>query len=139
MIIVIVHFLFYRLLHTQAAFCHFDGAEITYRLALEVMDRLRAANGETNLAGLFAEFSVLHFSRSEYDEVCHVNAHLSILGVFKNSIMKCFMMSPVLFGFLTGLQVEYKSIKRSETRSSPSCYYRRFTSSGQVMCGETGV
>jgi hypothetical protein len=36
---------------------------------LELVDRLHAANEETNLAGLFAEFSVLHFSRSEYDEV----------------------------------------------------------------------
>ncbi|XP_069703847.1 amyloid protein-binding protein 2 [Periplaneta americana] len=58
----------HKLLHTQAAFCQFEGAEITYRLALDVVDRLHAANEETNLAGLFAEFSVLHFSRSEYDE-----------------------------------------------------------------------
>jgi hypothetical protein len=69
-------FLVCRLLHSQAAFCHFDGAEITYRLALEVVDRLQTANEQTNLAGLFAEFSVLHFSRSEYDEVYYINVHL---------------------------------------------------------------
>jgi hypothetical protein len=66
---VVVFFCTCRLLHTQAAYCHFDGAEITYHLALELVDRLHAVNEETNLAGLFAEFSVLHFSRSEYDEV----------------------------------------------------------------------
>lgn len=72
MLNIVVSFLICRLLHTQAAFCHFDGAEITYRLALELVDRLHTVNEETNLAGLFAEFSVLHFSRSEYDEVLHV-------------------------------------------------------------------
>jgi len=59
---------YHKLLHTQAAFCNFDGAKLTYHHALQLVDKLRAANEETNLAGLFAEFSVLHFSRSDYDK-----------------------------------------------------------------------
>ncbi|KAJ9574870.1 hypothetical protein L9F63_007965, partial [Diploptera punctata] len=44
----------HKLLHTQAAFCHFDGAEITYRLALEVVERDLMLQMKKN--------------RSEYDE-----------------------------------------------------------------------
>jgi hypothetical protein len=72
-----MYFFVCRLLHSQTAFFHFCDAEITCRLALEVVDRLQAAGEQMNLAGLFAEFSVLHFSKSEYDEVCCINVHLS--------------------------------------------------------------
>ncbi|KAK7870966.1 hypothetical protein R5R35_012177 [Gryllus longicercus] len=58
----------HKLLRTQAAFCQFAGAQKSYQLALEVVAQLQNLQEPTNLSGLFTEFSVLHFSRSEYDE-----------------------------------------------------------------------
>ncbi|XP_049806241.1 amyloid protein-binding protein 2 [Schistocerca nitens] len=58
----------HKLLHTQAAFYNFDGAEQTFQLAYSLVQELRKTDNTTNLAGLFTEFSVLYFSRSEYAE-----------------------------------------------------------------------
>nr|CAD7394148.1 unnamed protein product [Timema cristinae] len=52
----------------QTASCNYKGAEITYQLAIEILDKLQKASETTNFAGLFAEFSALHFSRSDYNE-----------------------------------------------------------------------
>nr|CAD7195383.1 unnamed protein product [Timema douglasi] len=57
-----------RLLHVQTASCNYKGAEITYQLAIEILDKLQKVSETTNFAGLFAEFSALHFSRSDYNE-----------------------------------------------------------------------
>lgn len=60
---------FFRLLHAQAAYCAFEGAAKTYELALETVDKLNDAGyKDTNHAALYAEFSVLFFIRSEYDQ-----------------------------------------------------------------------
>ncbi|XP_020292274.1 amyloid protein-binding protein 2 [Pseudomyrmex gracilis] len=59
----------HKLLHAQASFCAFDGAAETHRLAIEMIDKLKHTQySACNHAALFAEFSVLFFIRSEYDE-----------------------------------------------------------------------
>ncbi|XP_046396092.1 amyloid protein-binding protein 2 isoform X2 [Ischnura elegans] len=58
----------HKLLHVQTAFCHFDEADETHNYALNILKCLQDAGEEANLAGLYAEFSVLYFIRSQYDE-----------------------------------------------------------------------
>ncbi|XP_011699990.1 PREDICTED: amyloid protein-binding protein 2 [Wasmannia auropunctata] len=58
----------HKLLHAQAAYCHFDGAAETHQLALEMIEKLKSSPYDSNHAALFAEFSVLFYIRSEYDE-----------------------------------------------------------------------
>ncbi|CAG2053710.1 unnamed protein product [Timema podura] len=58
----------HKLLHVQTASCNYKGAEVTYQLAIDILDKLQKASETTNFAGLFAEFSALHFSRSDYNE-----------------------------------------------------------------------
>ncbi|XP_071442757.1 amyloid protein-binding protein 2 isoform X2 [Hetaerina americana] len=58
----------HKLLHVQTAFCHFDEADKTHHYALNILKCLQDAGEEANLAGLYAEFSVLYFIRSQYDE-----------------------------------------------------------------------
>ena len=61
--------LFNRLLHAQAAHCSFNGAAETHNLALETIEKLKTAGcTDINHAALYAEFGVLFFNRSEYDE-----------------------------------------------------------------------
>ncbi|XP_043270532.1 amyloid protein-binding protein 2 isoform X2 [Venturia canescens] len=59
----------HKLLHAQAVYCAFRGAAETHELALSTVEKLKAAGyGNTNHAALYAEFSVLFFTRSEYDK-----------------------------------------------------------------------
>lgn len=59
----------YRLLHAQAAYCAFTGAAETHQLALQTIEKLKNAGyTDTNHAALYAEFGVLFFIRSEYDQ-----------------------------------------------------------------------
>ncbi|KAL0122087.1 hypothetical protein PUN28_007095 [Cardiocondyla obscurior] len=59
----------HKLLHAQAAYCDFDGAAETHQLALETIEKLKSKQyNNSNHAALFAEFSVLFYIRSEYDE-----------------------------------------------------------------------
>lgn len=77
------------MLHAQAAYCAFDGAAETHQLAIEMIEQLKNAQyNNSNHAALFAEFSVLFFIRSEYDQ-----AYRYIL----NSVFR----SCLTFSFLT--------------------------------------
>ncbi|XP_011158266.1 amyloid protein-binding protein 2 [Solenopsis invicta] len=58
----------HKLLHAQAAYCDFDGAAETHKLAMEIIKKLEWMQYNSNHAALFAEFSVLFYIRSEYDE-----------------------------------------------------------------------
>ncbi|XP_031781635.1 amyloid protein-binding protein 2 [Nasonia vitripennis] len=59
----------HKLLHAQAAYCAFTGAAETYQLALQTIEKLKNAGyTNTNHAALYAEFGVLFFIRSEYDQ-----------------------------------------------------------------------
>lgn len=59
----------HKLLHAQAAYCEFRGAAETRELAVEMVDKLKKAGCDgANHAALYAEFSVLFFVRSEYDQ-----------------------------------------------------------------------
>ncbi|KYN07725.1 PREDICTED: amyloid protein-binding protein 2 [Cyphomyrmex costatus] len=59
----------HKLLHAQAAYCDFDGAAETHQLAMEMIEKLKSNQyNNSNHAALFAEFSVIFYIRSEYDE-----------------------------------------------------------------------
>ncbi|XP_011860542.1 PREDICTED: amyloid protein-binding protein 2-like [Vollenhovia emeryi] len=59
----------HKLLHAQAAYCDFAGAKETYILAMEMIEKLKSKQyNNSNHAALFAEFSVLYYIRSEYNE-----------------------------------------------------------------------
>ncbi|EFN75236.1 amyloid protein-binding protein 2 [Harpegnathos saltator] len=59
----------HKLLHAQAAYCAFRGAAKTHELAVEMIEQLKNVGYyDSNHAALFAEFSVLFFIRSEYDQ-----------------------------------------------------------------------
>ncbi|XP_046740458.1 amyloid protein-binding protein 2 [Diprion similis] len=59
----------YKLLHAQATYCEFRGAAETRELAVKVVAKLKEAGYDgVNHAALYAEFSVLFFNRSEYDQ-----------------------------------------------------------------------
>jgi len=60
---------FFRLLHAQTVYCLFDQASDTYHKASALVEQMANINQAPNLAGLYAEFSVLYFFRSQYDEV----------------------------------------------------------------------
>lgn len=73
----------FRLLHAQASFCAFDGAAETHRLAIEMIDKLKHTQySDCNHAALFAEFSVLFFIRSEYDEAYRYVFNFFLLSFF---------------------------------------------------------
>ncbi|XP_076669852.1 protein interacting with APP tail-1 [Andrena cerasifolii] len=57
-----------RLLHVQAAYCAFEYAADTYKLAIEMVKRLKTAGYGCNHAALYVEFSILHYMKSEYDQ-----------------------------------------------------------------------
>ncbi|XP_076243844.1 protein interacting with APP tail-1 [Calliopsis andreniformis] len=57
-----------RLLHVQAAYCAFEGAAETYKLALEMVEKLKKAGYEYNHAALYVEFSRLYHVKNVYDE-----------------------------------------------------------------------
>ncbi|XP_012282541.1 amyloid protein-binding protein 2 [Orussus abietinus] len=59
----------HKLLHTQSAYCELDRAAETYKLALLMISRLtNEGYTDVNHAGLYTEFSVLFFIRSEFNE-----------------------------------------------------------------------
>lgn len=64
-------------MHAQAAYCAFRGAAETHELAVEMIEQLKNVGYyDSNHAALFAEFSVLFFIRSEYDQAYRcVGAH----------------------------------------------------------------
>lgn len=57
-----------RLLHVQAIYCMFTPATKTFNLANDTIELLKKADELPNLAGLYTEFSLLFFIRSEYDK-----------------------------------------------------------------------
>jgi hypothetical protein len=60
---------FNRLLRAQSAYCAFKGAAQTHELALKTIMKLeKDGYTNTNHAALYAEFGVLFFIRSEYDQ-----------------------------------------------------------------------
>jgi hypothetical protein len=63
----------------------FDQASDTYRKASALVEQMANLNQTPNLAGLYAEFSVLYFFRSQYDEVNNVN--------FASFVTVCVVMS----------------------------------------------
>ncbi|KAF4529395.1 hypothetical protein B566_EDAN003486 [Ephemera danica] len=56
------------LLHVQTVYCRFPEADATFQAAVSLVDKMRALGDVPNLAGLYAEFSVLYFFRSQYNE-----------------------------------------------------------------------
>jgi hypothetical protein len=50
----------------------FDQASETYHKASALVEQMANINQAPNLAGLYAEFSVLYFFRSQYDEVNNI-------------------------------------------------------------------
>lgn len=58
----------YRLLHVQAVYCAFESAADTYKLALVMVEHLKKAGYECNHAALYVEFSMLYYTKSEYDQ-----------------------------------------------------------------------
>ncbi|XP_072757625.1 amyloid protein-binding protein 2 [Anoplolepis gracilipes] len=91
----------HKLLHAQAAYCAFDNAAETHQLAKDMIKQLEDANYHTiNHAALYAEFSVLFFIRSEYDNAYrysidalkHLRASLSarvIIDVLRQAAKSC--------------------------------------------------
>lgn len=51
----------------QAYFCKFKEAQETFNVANDIVEKLRDLNVLPNLAGLYTNFSLLYFMRSEYD------------------------------------------------------------------------
>ncbi|XP_024877591.1 amyloid protein-binding protein 2 [Temnothorax curvispinosus] len=59
----------HKLLHAQAAYCDFEKAAETHQIAMKMIEKLKSEQyNNSNHAALFAEFSVLFYIRSEYDE-----------------------------------------------------------------------
>lgn len=58
----------HKLLHAQAAYSQLENAEHTRELAEQLVDKLHAAGENMNLAGLYTEFSLHSFIKSNYDE-----------------------------------------------------------------------
>lgn len=58
----------HKLLHVQTVYCRFPEADATFQAAVSLVDKMRALGDVPNLAGLYAEFSVLYFFRSQYNE-----------------------------------------------------------------------
>ncbi|XP_054287925.1 amyloid protein-binding protein 2-like [Macrosteles quadrilineatus] len=56
------------LLHAQAVYCMIEPAEQTRQMAAELAEKLFAAGETMNLAGLYSEFSLYSFTKSNYDE-----------------------------------------------------------------------
>ncbi|XP_034174951.1 protein interacting with APP tail-1 isoform X1 [Osmia lignaria lignaria] len=56
------------LLHVQAAYCEFLQAEKTYKLAVELIEKLEAKRYHYNYAALYTEFSVFFYMKGKYDE-----------------------------------------------------------------------
>ncbi|XP_029169791.1 amyloid protein-binding protein 2 [Nylanderia fulva] len=91
----------HKLLHAQAAYCTFVGAADTHQLAIEMIEQLKKAQyNNSNHAALFAEFSVLFFIRSEYDQAYrwsiealkHLNPSLParvIIDVLRQAAKSC--------------------------------------------------
>lgn len=51
-----------------------EPAEQTRRMAAELAEKLFAAGETMNLAGLYSEFSLYSFTKSNYDEVSWVHS-----------------------------------------------------------------
>jgi len=58
----------HKLLHAQAIYSMVEPAEQTCRKAAELVDKLLAAGETMNLAGLYSEFSLYSYLKSNYDE-----------------------------------------------------------------------
>ncbi|VEN53775.1 unnamed protein product [Callosobruchus maculatus] len=59
---------YHKRIYAETTYCEFKEAEKTYNSTLEVIKELEALDALPNLAGLYANFSYLHFIRSEYEE-----------------------------------------------------------------------
>ncbi|XP_059482685.1 amyloid protein-binding protein 2 [Neocloeon triangulifer] len=58
----------HKLLHAQTVYSLFEQASGTHHKASDLVKQMASVNQAPNLAGLYAEFSVLYFFRSQYDE-----------------------------------------------------------------------
>lgn len=65
-VIILYH---YRLLRVEAVYCNLTGAQETYKQTLALIDDLNQNKMAPNLAGIYADFSVYFFIRSEFDDV----------------------------------------------------------------------
>lgn len=57
------------MLHAQAVYSMIEAAEHTRQLAEELVNKLHTAGQTINLAGLYTQFSLHSFSKSNYNEV----------------------------------------------------------------------
>lgn len=60
------------MLHAQAVYSMIEAAEHTRQLAEELVNKLHTAGQTINLAGLYTQFSLHSFSKSNYNEVSPV-------------------------------------------------------------------
>lgn len=58
---------YYKRIYAEAIFCEFEEAKVTFKSAQNVIEELKKLNDLPNLAGIYANFSLLFFMRSEYD------------------------------------------------------------------------
>jgi hypothetical protein len=88
----------------QTVYCRFPEAEATYQSAVSLVEKLKAEGEVSNLAGLYTEFSVLYFFRSQYNEVSDPIYHIHLcyyqkyVGKFK--WMVDLLYFPNFFSFL---------------------------------------
>lgn len=57
------------MLHAQAVYSMIEAAEHTRLLAEELVNKLHSVGEMINLAGLYTQFSLHSFSKSNYNEV----------------------------------------------------------------------
>lgn len=90
----------WRLLHVRNAFCKFEEAEETFVLAQTLIDQIKSSGQRINFSGIYAEFSTLFFSRSNYKEAYKwstealktLSSHLSpkvLVDVLRQSAKAC--------------------------------------------------
>ncbi|KAJ8935248.1 hypothetical protein NQ314_012923 [Rhamnusium bicolor] len=60
---------YHKRIYAEAIYCEFKAAEATFISAQSTIKELEKLNSVPNLAGLYTNFSLLYFIRSEYDEV----------------------------------------------------------------------
>lgn len=60
-----------RALHVQSIFYLFEAAEESYKLCVDLMNKLEAQEPSINFAALYSNFSVYFYCKSEYDMAFH--------------------------------------------------------------------
>ncbi|CAG9812544.1 unnamed protein product [Phaedon cochleariae] len=59
---------YHKRIYAESVYCEFEKAANTFRSAQKIITELERFNAVPNLAGLYSNFSLLYFTRSEYDE-----------------------------------------------------------------------